>query len=615
MMLRRSLLRLCAALLLLLPATTRHSAADTVLDSLRAGNTGRMPVFYQSVTQSDRPSGAAIAIPSTTMQLYTGCRLTDIYVYVYETGDGSPFRVFLSHEPGGEPICQQTFTPEAFKWNRVTLTEPYVPDGSAVCIGYEGTGLTLLPCMEAAEDGEEWFEDAGTWQRLGQPYGTALYAVMRGNLPHDNVRLTEWQLPRFAQNGGTVSVGGRFINLGAAPVGSITVETTFGTATTRQTIDGLDAGYREEAPFNLDIPVPGGEDRRSCSLRIVEVNGNADADPSDNASATADVLCADRFEARQVLLEVLSTERCSNCPTAHAYIERALRGRTGIVEVGHHIGYYTDSYTLDESREYEWFYADRMFAPALMFDRTNHAARFPAYAETATPVTGVGMDILNDLLDEESTAPAFVSLDLTGRLDAATRRLDLHVEGRALLPTDGMQPALTVLLTEDSLFTTTQSGASGGFYHRHTARRFLTPAWGSSVDTTDGFEADFQTEIPADWRIDRMQAVAFVANNDRSDRNNCAVLNTAALDLDELLSTGIGSPAEAGPLVRREGNVLIIARNCESLTLTAADGRTVLKRSNLTGGAFPLGPLPEGVYVLNAVSGHTMQTLKMLIGR
>ncbi len=615
MMSKHTLLRFFAALLLLLPAFTQRSAADAVIDSLRLGNTGRMPVFYQSLTATDGPSGAAIVVPATTMQLYRGCRLTDVYVYVYETGDGGPFRVFLSHEPGGEPVAEQTFAPEAFRWNRVTLAEPYEPDGRALCIGYEGGGLTLLPCVEPAGDGEEWFSSGGAWQRLDQPYGAALYAVMRGDLPRDNVRLTGWQLPRFAQSGATVSAGGTFVNLGTAPVASITVEAVVGTATTQQTIAGLDAGYRDEARFSLDVAVPEGEGHRSCSLRIVGVNGNADADPSDNASPAADVLCATRFEPRRVLLEVLSTEHCSNCPTAHAYIERALRGRADVVEVGHHIGYYTDGYTLDESREYEWLYADRVFAPALMFDRTNHAARFPAYAEESTPITGVGMDLLNDLLDEESAAPAFVRLDLTGSFDATTRRLDLHVEGSGLLPLDGCETALTVLLTEDSLFTTTQSGASGGFYHRHTARRFLTPAWGTPVDAAGGFSTDLHTELPANWRADRMQAVAFVARAGHTDRNRCDVLNTAALSLRTLLPTGIASPVADAELVRCEGQVLVLPRGCDALSLTAADGRPVLTRSHLPAGSVAPGPLPEGVYVVRAVRGSEVQTLKLLIGR
>ena len=202
---KHTLLRFFAALLLLLPAFTQRSAADAVIDSLRLGNTGRMPVFYQSLTATDGPSGAAIVVPATTMQLYRGCRLTDVYVYVYETGDGGPFRVFLSHEPGGEPVAEQTFAPEAFRWNRVTLAEPYEPDGRALCIGYEGGGLTLLPCVEPAGDGEEWFSSGGAWQRLDQPYGAALYAVMRGDLPRDNVRLIR-SLEELRDAGNTVVV-------------------------------------------------------------------------------------------------------------------------------------------------------------------------------------------------------------------------------------------------------------------------------------------------------------------------------------------------------------------------------------------------------------------------
>ena len=122
-------------------------------------------------------------------------------------------------------------------------------------------------------------------------------------------------------------------------------------------------------------------------------------------------------------------------------------------------------------------------------------------------------------------------------LDDETRTVSVNVKGSQLLPVAGADMArLYVFLTEDSIFTTTQNGALGNFWHRHAARKSLTPSWGDVIDLQEGYEADYSFVIPEEWNIDKMTAVAFVAKYNPDDKNDCNVLNANSVDLLDVTS-------------------------------------------------------------------------------
>ena len=55
-----------------------------------------------------------------------------------------------------------------------------------------------------------------------------------------------------------------------------------------------------------------------------------------------------------------------------------------------------------------------------------------------------------------------------------------------------------------------------------------------------GFSRDFSFYIPKTWNIDNVRAVAFVANYNATDKNDCRVLNTEELRVRNISSpTGI----------------------------------------------------------------------------
>lgn len=591
-------------------------AANGGADSLILGNSMNRAVGYVQAGGSGK-AGFALHYPDARMQAYRGCRITTVAVNVDYTAGMSPVRVFISRELGGAPVCEQTFTPRRSGWTLVSLDTPCDIDGSALYIGYEGEEIRLLPYGTPLTAGEEWVRrKGGDWQRYDEGNSALIYAVIRGDaLPGNDISMSHVVMPGYAVTGAQLHYEGSFVNLGTDTVRSMTFTFHAGDRQSTATVSGLEVKPRTAGLFAIDgfsIPDEGEHD---VWIEATAVNGEADAAPYDNVSRHTTVTCRNGFTPRKVLLEVFSTELCTGCPAGHNTIASALGDKSDIVEIGHHAGFYEDGLTIGESKDYEWFYKERMlYAPAVMFDRSAFTDNYPAVYADSVPTTNPTAAALPVIYGEAAAVPAFVSVNIEPSLDSATRRLSLRVSGQQLLPSDTGNPRLFVFLTEDSVYSTTQAGASKGFYHRFVARRSLTPTWGDAIDTGKGFSAEYTADIPEEWNIGMMRAVAFVANYDEKNKNNCRVMNTEEVRLGSLIPNAISAPHNDGtPLLRTENGRVIAPRGFDRLTVHDLSGRCLLDIR--AGRAMQSVRIPAGVCVVRTVSGGETAVMRVISGR
>lgn len=247
---------------------------------------------------------------------------------------------------------------------------------------------------------------------------------------------------------------------------------------------------------------------------------------------------------RRVLLEIFSTERCNQCPLAHSNIARIFGdGGDSIVMVGHHAGFYTDDFTIPESLDYEWFYNPErgLYAPAAMMNRLYDADNTSDTFTDGVPVfDATSARRLQSAYASAKATPLSVKVTLSTQFDADTRQLEVTVNSSLLrrLP-NAADLRLNVVLIEDSIFSLTQSGSLGSYYHRHSARKYLTGTWGESIDLNQTVTRSYCTDIPEDWNVQQMEAVAYVSSYDAQDRSGCQVYNTASAHLVEPSSEGI----------------------------------------------------------------------------
>lgn len=518
--------------------------------SLLLGNSQNKSVIYQAIGKNEQ-GGVALYYPSHMMRAYKGCRITSVHIDLDGLVGTDSLRVFVAGSLDGAPLYEQFYSSKKIGWRTFELDRPVEIDGTALYIGYEVKGPQYLRYGKPLlADGEEWIKRKGEgWARYDRTYRASFYAVVEGDaLPRQNIVMQHAHMPYYATTSAPVSFKGSFVNMGVDPVTELTFTLLVdGEEAGTETVGGLNVASHSLGTFEaggFTIPQEG---EHGVALRVSGVNGQADADPDDNTTRTVRLLCKEAFQPRKVLFEVFSTENCTGCPYGHNVIEGVMKDKEDVIEVGHHAGFFTDKFTVPNSEDYMWLYGTRHYAPAVVFDRTRFNDNYADYYPDSVSVIDVDATVLADIYDEARSVPAFVSVSLQPQFDEATRQLTVNVSGSQLLPVSMPDSVrLTMMLTEDSLYTSTQAGANKEYYHRHSLRRCLTPSWGDAISLADGFAARYVTDIPEEWRTDYLRVVAFVANHDGTDNTNCRVLNACEVPVSGTQTDGIRSVRMAG---------------------------------------------------------------------
>lgn len=605
MSVQRCLTNVFAVVLLMLSVSLNVNA-----DSVKLGYSEGNVVSYYQVTKDAPAGGSAVYFPATLMQAYNGAEIVSFHLYS-SVKDNMTVHFSISSSLDGEPLYEQTVTLDKYGWNEVKLDKPFRLDGSAIYMSYLAEGILNIPYTLSIVDGEEYICTTGSgWQPGFKGFSAALYATVEGdNLPLCNVHMGNIVMPGYARLGQSVAFSGDFINLGTVPVESLTFTYHVGDSTASETIDVAKVEPRKSGTFQLNGLRIMSEGEMPVSVEISAVNGEADFDTSDNMSRTKQVMCLSDFIQRKVLLEVFSTELCTNCPSVHKQLSAVTDTCNNIIELGHHAGFYQDPYTIPSSKEYEWFYkATRLYAPAEMIDRTAMIDNYPEVYSDSVPVVSVGASMLKVLYAQEMLAPAFVTVEPSIKTDDSGNLL-IHVEGSKLINSGAESPRLFVFLTEDSVYTLNQHGASEGYYHRHMARCSVTPTWGDPIDL-EGYSVDYTVAVDPSWNPAKMRVVAFVANYDADDKNNCRVLNAEEVKVPYDGSTGISGVEAEGLRVTWDGRTLRVIGGYDSLSVCDLSGLVVFMSALSDSAA--LNSLAPGYYVATVKRGNKVRVVKIL---
>ncbi len=602
----RGLHSVCVTVAVLLAVSLEVNA-----DSMKLGNCEGNVVSYYPVEKNAPAGGSAVYFPATLMQAYSGTDIVSFHLYSSVMEKATVHFAICKSLDGGEPVYEQTAVLDKYGWNEITLDKPFRIDGSGFYMSYLVEGIINIPYALSLIDSEEYICTTGSgWKPSISGFSAAFYATVEGeSLPRCNVRLGNIVMPSYARLGQPLAFSGDFINLGSVPVESLTFTYHVGDSVASETVSVPSVKPRTSGNFNLNGLRILSEGEPLVNVEISAVNGEADFDPSDNVSRSKQILCRSDFKQRKVLLEVFSTERCTNCPSGHKQISAVADTCQGIIELGHHAGYYQDDFTIPASKEYEWFYKpDRLYAPAVMIDRTNMSDNYPDIYSDGVPVIGVSSSMLKILYAEESLAPAFVSVEPSVKTDNAGNIL-IHVEGKQLIDSKAESPRLFVFVAEDSVYTLNQSGASEGYYHRHMVRQSVTPTWGEPIDA-DGYSADYTVALNPEWNAAKLNVVAFVANYDADDKNNCRVLNAEEAEVPYTEGTGITEVSNDDILVSWNGSMLKVDKGFDRLMVCDMAGRIVL--SSVSADVADLSRLSSGCYVITVKRGQKQKVMKIM---
>lgn len=573
-------------------------------------------VSMVSPSNKEKKGGSAIYVDGPKLALYKGNTLSAVSVYLMNNQGVENMKVFVTRDlSAGYDYVQEVESPSRM-WNYVTLDTPYVLDGEPFYIGYEAEGV-MMSYSRRVRSGEDWIYKSDKWEKYeDNTYSAAVAGIVKGSsLPAHDVAVSGVIIPQYAVTGEVQTVTGTIENLGVETVESVVFEAEVAGEKFEQTVEGLDLKYLSSAAFEVPLYSIGTEGEPVVNVRLTKVNGADDAEMTDNGPVQLAVVCRDEFRQRKALMEVMSTEKCTNCPTAHNILNNVMKTMQDVVVLEHHVGYYYDKFTLDESREYEWFYNGRISAPSFMIDRYNFVQQYPSLYSETSPLTAfpTSEKQLRNIMESAKAVPAGASVDMQVQYDRDTRMLSIQVAGGRLLPVGGEDDRLFVFITEDNIFSESQAGSYGNYTHNHLARLALTGAWGEQISLEDGYSFGRDMVLPDTIVWDNAAVVAFVAGYDPEDVNNCNVYNTACVKLKDLYAAVDGNVVQEFSIVYRNGEIAATAP-ASAVTVYSTDGTCIAQAAGRVS-SLPLSGMSPGVYIARAVSasGEDVSVCKFVI--
>lgn len=434
-----------------------------------------------------------------------------------------------------------------------------------------------------------------------------------------------------AQNS-TVDVSLTVRNQGSAALTSFDVTYTVN-GSDEQTVNVTGINVASFANYTYTLPVQMTTlGANTINITVSNPNNDTDPDNSDNStSCSTNVYDPSTTTQRTVVMEHFTTARCPNCPSGHERIGAAYQSvQDRVIWIAHHVGYYTDNMTINESNQMLTFFNDggSTFAPAWMLDRSydnvNDKSEYPGPAFFPD---GTESTVLNNAL----ARPAFATVNISNMTyDPQSRQLSVTVSGEFLQSIAFDSPRLSLYIMQDGIWGT-QSGANGSYEHNHVIRACISDVWGDTdpfESTTpaagDTYTKTFNYTLPTSFTANHCWLAAFVSNYS-SDVMNCAILNgaktgylmegddptTGIADVESSINvTTYPNPATEMVYVTVEGRI-------NSYTMVDALGRQVMADENTNADILELNvsTLPQGLYMITVTTDRGMATQRVNIVR
>ena len=248
--------------------------------------------------------------------------------------------------------------------------------------------------------------------------------------------------------------------------------------------------------------------RSFCLLALIGLLAvEAFGSPAATASAA---------DAPPVVVELFTSEGCSSCPPADAFLKE-LSARHGVIVLSEHVDYWnregwTDPFSSASFTERQQQYAQRLasevYTPQMVVDGRRQFIGSDRDAATAA---------LRDATHAPKTA-----MTVSARLDGT--RLAVHVD---VTPTDATPDAdVVIALTEDALSTAVTGGENKGRRIDHTGvtRALSTAGRMKRGAASNGFDSTIT--LKSEWVADHMRVVTFLQS-----RKDGAIVGAASAPL------------------------------------------------------------------------------------
>lgn len=449
-------------------------------------------------------------------------------------------------------------------------------------------------------------------------------------VPANSISAVSATVSSYAAQNSTVDVSLTVRNQGSAALTSFDVTYTVN-GSDEQTVNvtGINVASFANYTYTLSVLMTT-LGANTINITVSNPNNDTDPDNSDNStSCSTNVYDPSTTTQRTVVMEHFTTARCPNCPSGHERIGAAYQSvQDRVIWIAHHVGYYTDNMTINESNQMLTFFNDggSTFAPAWMLDRSydnvNDKSEYPGPAFFPD---GTESTVLNNAL----ARPAFATVNISNMTyDPQTRQLSVTVSGEFLQSIAFDSPRLSLYIMQDGIWGT-QSGANGRYEHNHVIRACISDVWGdtdpfeSTTPTAgDTYTKTFNYTLPTSFTANHCWLAAFVSNYS-SDVMNCAILNgakTGYLMEGDDPTTGIADVESSinvttYPNPTTEMVYVTVEGRINSYTMVDALGRQVMADENTNADILELNvsDLNAGIYFITITTEHGTATQRVSV--
>ena len=579
------------------------------------GNLKLEDTFRQSgVVQKDTIS-AAVFVSADEIKDMVGAELKTVSVYKYGSAKIAYLKVFVSSKLGSDVLFEKEVDVTSLVpgWNKIELDESLVLTGDSLYLGYSLLSQTAISQAVANSSRVLSFIKKGSNAEWSETKGIAIYGIVEGdNLPAHDIVLNTVVDNVDAEINKPMNFSFYVENVAADTIKTIEFECDYGNGKKETKIVDVMIPY-----LTTDSVVCEGVKfdeigEYNVTFTAVKLNGEVDLTPENNVSVVK-VNVVERIVKRKVLLEIFSTENCTNCPRGHEVIEASIDGRHDeVIEVGHHVGFYTDQWTLSADTIYMNFYYAAIvttFAPAGMIDRTLFSRadghNNPYQGGDSCVVFDVEDADMWNMLNVQLEKPAYAWIDLDAAFNENDSILTIKASGKSVTDLLG-DTRLTVYVTEDSLLSYQQAGWNSemrGPYVQNNVNRYIaTDVWGDQVTLNDGFDKEYQVKIKPKWNVNNLNVVAFVHNystkpNVKERYTDFNVYNTEKVKVRVQNDVAVDDVENASVMViaRQDGQFEIVGEYASGVIYNV-NGQTV---ATIHGSStISIANMPSGIYVV-----------------
>lgn len=477
----------------------------------------------------------AVVLSEDMLAPYVGATVTGVRVGLVTADGVENLKGWIRSSLEGENLDVNESEQAEAGWNNISLSGGVVLAGEPLVAGFSFNQEKTVKCISVVgENNNEarWIAKNGKWELAKKEGVLSIELVITSdNLPEHDLEIVSFKsissmpCPQGEDMKFDISVRNKTL----APISGFDLEYGLGDGETTSLHQDVVLNYGEISTVEFSISQDGLVTDTPYLLKVTATCED-DAILENNTAQRYVGWYADSFE-RKVLIEEFTTEECPNCPRAINTLQQCVNAGYGdqMTIVAHHVGFYTDWLTVEEDKEYLWFFdptgKDGTYAPAVMLDRT-------VLEGSSVPVNSIGYFAdFEPVLKKAIEIPSFVKVDVASEINENDLlNVTVDMEQMPIFGVLSNDPRVTIFLIEDEIPHRAQAGiSSDSFTHSHVFRACLTDLWGDPIEWAEN-KAVKECSVPLDdtWKRENLSVVAFVNEYNPNNVAQCQVFNSNA---------------------------------------------------------------------------------------